>query len=611
MNNSSFDDDHHSVHEEILSDRFDTNVHHKNGSHQNGSHQNGNNHHQNNHNGGQVTTIERTSTPTKSVTIAPFPHSIDHQISLTTPADFLPPIGRWVTVGGLIMLTSLVTAITVSTFLKYKITVQAPATIRPVGELRLVQSTIEGSIEQISVQENKLVNKGDPIATVRDLRLESKLETKRSQLVGDNQKTKQQINTINAQISAGDAQIRASNAQLRANDAQISARHRQGLAERDRSNQSIAIIKTEFSRAQRDHHDKQITAQSEVAEAEANLRIAQKEQQVAEADLNITAANLKSIQAGYQSALVRSQRYQSVATVGAISTNQLEEAKLSAEQQAQAIAVQEATMLKQKQIVARLAQSVIAASTRIQRTQTTLNPSQSASAALTQKIVGEQANARAAIEILQQERQKLFQDGQRISQDGQRLIQERQRLIQQRSEIFSQVAANNREIAQIATDLKPTQILAPVSGTIQELSLRNNAQVVHPGDRIAQIIPTGTPLNVKAYVAISDIDKVKVGQKVQMRVSACPYTDYGVGSGSVKAISADAKSMQRNGASALLQTQAANDIYEVTIAPDHLNLSRGSSKCQIRSGMDGRVDIISKEETVFQFILKKARLWDI
>jgi len=141
------------------------------------------------------------------------------------------------------------------------------------------------------------------------------------------------------------------------------------------------------------------------------------------------------------------------------------------------------------------------------------------------------------------------------------------------------------------------------------LNLRNNAQVVHPGDRLAQISPTGTPLNIKAYVAISDISNVKVGQKVQMRVSACPYTDYGVGSGIVRAISADAKPLHRNLGNAPQQLQAAvNDIYEVTIEPDNLKLNRGNNECQIRSGIDGRADIISKEETVLQFILRKSRL---
>ena len=515
----------------------------------------------------ELMTIERVITPATISSPITVPQVPDYALAPTTPADFLPSIGRWISVGGIVMVASFGIAIALITILKYKVTVQAPATIRPVGELRLVQSTIEGSVMSISVRENQTVKKGDPIATVRDLRLESKLQTKRSQLIGEIEKAKSQILAVDAQIGASD---------------------RQGIAEIEQNDRTIAGIEAELSRAQRDDRDKRITTQAEVAEAQANWRTAQKEQQVAEAELTVAAANLKSIQAASKAAIARFQRYQSVAAAGAISTHQLEEAQLAAEQQTQAIAAQVATIFKQQQSVAKVAETVTAAAARIHRTQAAIDPSPAEAAAIVQKIARERATGKVAIARLQQERQKL---------------------LQQRVEVVDRIATSDREIAQIAIDLQPTAILAPVSGTIQELNLRNNAQVVHPGDRLAQIIPTGTPLNIKAYVAISDISNVKVGQKVQMRVSACPYTDYGVGSGRVRAVSADAKPLQRNVGNAPQQPQAAvNDIYEVTIEPDNLKLNRGNNECQIRSGMDGRADIISKEETVFQFILRKSRL---
>jgi multidrug efflux pump subunit AcrA (membrane-fusion protein) len=480
---------------------------------------------------------------------------------------FLPSSSRWLAVGGVVTIAVFGGAIALSTILKYKVTIQAPATIRPVGELRVVQSTIEGSVLSLSVRENQAVRKGDLIATVQDLRLESKLQTRLHQLAGDSQKATQQLSAIDAQISASD---------------------RQNVAEIDRGNRSIAGIQSELNRADRDYHDKQITTQAEVVEAAANWQAARREQLAAQLELKVVEANLRSTQASYQAAFARSQRYQDAGSAGAISTNLLEESQLATQQQAEAISAQKATILKQQQIVARLAATVTAAAARLQRTQTALNPSRAESTTIVQKIAGEQANGKAAIARLQQEQLKL---------------------LQQRVEIANQIATNDREIAQISIELKPVPILAPVSGTIQELSLRNNAQVVHPGDRIAQIIPTGTPLNIKAFVAISDISNVKVGQTVQMRVSACPYTDYGVASGTVSEISADAKSTDKNAAQ---QPQTAvNGVYEVTIKPSTLTLTRGGNKCEIRSGMDGRADIISKQETVWQFMLKKARLFSI
>ena len=508
--------------------------------------------------------IESKTSPDISSAIVPFTKTSGAIVQLNTSEEYLPPIGRGVSAIGLFLVASFGAAIALSGVLKYKVTIQAPATIRPIGELRLVQSTIEGSVLSVAVRENQTVRKGDPIATVTDLRLESKLQTKRRQLVGDIQKAKYQISALDSQISALD---------------------RQGTAEIEQTARSISGIQSELSRAERDYRDKNITSQTQVAEAQANWRTAQKEQQAAAAELEVTAANIRSVRAGYQSALARSQRYQSAATAGAISTNQLEEAQLAAEQQSQSIAAQYATIAKQKQIVARIAETVIAAETRIKRAQTTLNPSQSETQTIVQKIARERATGKAAIARLQQERQKL---------------------LQQRTEIVNQIATNDREIAQVTTELQPTIVRAPISGTIQELNLRNNAQVVHAGDRIAQIMPTDTLLSIKALVAISDIDNVKVGQKVQLRVSACPYTDYGVGAGKVSEIAADAKPIDKNVAQ---QSQtAANGVYEVTIKPDTLTLARGTKKCQIRSGLTARADIISKEATILHFMLSKARL---
>jgi multidrug efflux pump subunit AcrA (membrane-fusion protein) len=498
--------------------------------------------------------------------LVPFHQSSDYALAQKTPAEFVPDIGRWAMAGGFITVGIFAAGIGLSAVLKYQIVVQAAATIRPVGELGLVQSTIEGSVLSILVRENQRVHRGDPIATVQDLRLESKLQTKYSQLSGDVQKGKQQIIGIEAQIRSIDLQ---------------------GVAEREQNSRSIAGIQAELSRAQRDYHDKKITTQAEVAEARANLTTAEKDHAAAASELQVANANLQSIQEGYNAAVAKADRYQTYA--GAISKNLLEEATATAKQQKYAIAAQQATILKQQQIVARLAAAVTATTARMHRSQAALNPSSAEVGMTREKIARERATGRAAISRWQQERDKL---------------------LQQRVEAANQLATNERELVQIARELQPTKILAPIAGTIQALNLRNTAQVLHPGDRVTQIVPQAAPLEIKAIVSPSDIDNVKVGQVVKMRVSACPYPDRGVLAGKVTHVSADAKQLEQNGGtSPPKQTQiAGNGIYEVTIVPDTLKLGSGVNQCQIRSGMEGKAEILSKEETVLQFALRKARL---
>lgn len=56
--------------------------------------------------------------------------------------DFLPPISRWSTLGGLFLVGACGAAVTLAAVIKYRITVKAPATVRPVGELRIVQAAM-------------------------------------------------------------------------------------------------------------------------------------------------------------------------------------------------------------------------------------------------------------------------------------------------------------------------------------------------------------------------------------------------------------------------------------------------------------------------------------
>jgi multidrug efflux pump subunit AcrA (membrane-fusion protein) len=495
-----------------------------------------------------------------------FPKQIDAAlVRQTTPDEYLPPIGRWLSICGVTTIGIFCAAIGLSSMLKYKTTVQAPATLRPMGDLRIVQSPIEGSVLSIPVRENQTVKPGDIVATVKDLRLESKLKTKRAQLTGEIQKNKQQIGKI---------------------DAQLVALQQQNRGELEQIDRSIAGIQSELSRAERDNLDKRQIARAEVTEAKSNIETAKKDKQAAEMELLVAKANLKSIQAAHQAAIAKRDRYQSAGAEGAIPKNLLEESKLSAEQQFQSISAQKATIAKQQQNIARLQQIVGSSQARLTRTQVALDPSRADIELVQHKIERERATAKTTIARFQQERQKL---------------------LQQRVELTDRIASTEHEIAQIATDLQPTPIVAPIAGTIQNLALRNNNQVVHPGDSLARILPTGTPLQIKSYVALTDIAKVNIGQVVQMRVSACPYTENGILTGKVIDVSADAKSSDKSATTNPQPTPAAN-MYEVTVKPATTSVGTGKSKCQIRSGMEGRVDIITKEETVLNFMLNKARL---
>ena len=136
--------------------------------------------------------------------------------------------------------------------------------------------------------------------------------------------------------------------------------------------------------------------------------------------------------------------------------------------------------------------------------------------------------------------------------------------------------------------------------------------MVRTGESITQIAPSHATLIVKARIAAADIGKVRLCKeekvsdcfegKVQLRVSAYPYPDYGTLKGAVRAIAPDAITPESGGAG------VAAPYYEVTIQPEQAYLVKSDRQYLLQSGMEVTADIISREETVLTFILRRARL---
>lgn len=432
--------------------------------------------------------------------------------------EFLPPISCWTTLGGLFLVGTFGVAFTLAAVTKYNITVKAAATVRPSGEIRIVQAALEGTIKTISVKENQVVKQGDAIATIDD----SQLQTKKSQLQGNIQQSQLQLGQIAAQIRSLDAQRESESSLMQ---------------------RSMASAQADLSRNQREYKDKVVTTQAEVREAEAALELAQ----------------------------IQMKQYQKLANTGAVAQLQIKEKE----------------------------EAFKAAQARLERAKAALNPSAATVAMATERIAQERAKGESTLAILNKERESL---------------------LQRQVEIHNQVNRDIRDFQQIGIELNKTIIYAPVAGTILKLELRNPAQVVRPGEAIAQIAPSNAPILVKARVAAQDIGKVRVCKqgnisecregKVQLRVSAYPYPDYGTLKGAVRAIAPDVIASQSNPPSVAgaISTNAVAPYYEVTIQPETPYIVKGERQYPIQSGMEVTADIISKEETVLTFILRKARL---
>jgi len=92
------------------------------------------------------------------------------------------------------------------------------------------------------------------------------------------------------------------------------------------------------------------------------------------------------------------------------------------------------------------------------------------------------------------------------------------------------------------------QLRAPVSGTVQQLSIATIGGVVQPAQTLMIIVPDAATPVVEARIQNKDIGFVREGQSVRVKLETFPFTDYGIVPGVVESISRDAVDTSEPGA---------------------------------------------------------------
>lgn len=182
------------------------------------------------------------------------------------------------------------------------------------------------------------------------------------------------------------------------------------------------------------------------------------------------------------------------------------------------------------------------------------------------------------------------------------------------SEARTQEAQLSRDIAQVeqASDemrrnLQKTIVRSPVSGIVFQLLVRNPQQTIASGQELATITPSTVERMVKVSVRSEDVETVRAGQIADLRVAGCPYPDFGTLSARVVSVSPDALP-QRSGLEGTQGVQEASNLYEVTLKPRKLYLSTANRRCEVKIGMPLQADIVTREETILRFVLRKTRI---
>ncbi len=140
------------------------------------------------------------------------------------------------------------------------------------------------------------------------------------------------------------------------------------------------------------------------------------------------------------------------------------------------------------------------------------------------------------------------------------------------------------ELAKVTADLEETDealakqqdrfnrliVRAPVTGTVQTLTVKSIGEVVVPGDTFARIVPQDVPLIAEIQVRPDDIGNVKIGDRTELRITAFDSSIYGKIHGKVESISPS--SFQRENGDFYFKAAVSLDEAEL---PGHARVSPG------------------------------------
>ncbi|MDD3761428.1 MAG: HlyD family type I secretion periplasmic adaptor subunit [Acidithiobacillus sp.] len=171
----------------------------------------------------------------------------------------------------------------------------------------------------------------------------------------------------------------------------------------------------------------------------------------------------------------------------------------------------------------------------------------------------------------------------------------RAQLLQNLSKNSLSVLSLQANRTQMKEDLDLQELRAPISGIVQNLSVRNPGQVVQPAQAVASIVPVDTPLIVEADMPDSKMAFVHVGEKARVKVSAYPFEQYGALLGKVTRISPDAQKADKAAGGALY--------YHIWVDVPHPILTIAGAPVTMRPGMSVTVDIHTGKRRILQFFL--------
>lgn len=194
------------------------------------------------------------------------------------------------------------------------------------------------------------------------------------------------------------------------------------------------------------------------------------------------------------------------------------------------------------------------------------------------------------------QQQRLVQVDASINQAVSRQEQHRQEF---RRGVMEQLTQADDEVKLRRAELDKAQrrgalqtLSSPVFGQVQQLAVHTLGGVVQPAEPLMVIVPGDGRLHVEALVLNRDIGSVVIGDPVEIKLEAFPFTKFGVLHGRLENISLDA-----------IQDENLGPVYAATVSLEEHHIEVNGTKQALSAGMSVTAEIKTGERRLIEFLL--------
>ena len=170
-----------------------------------------------------------------------------------------------------------------------------------------------------------------------------------------------------------------------------------------------------------------------------------------------------------------------------------------------------------------------------------------------------------------------------------------------------------QQLVKADATLKDMVLTAPVDGTIHALNVTTVGQVAKIGQQLLQIVPSGTPIEIQAYVSNTDIGFIRTGDAATIKVTAFDYKAYGSIDGTVTDVANDAlalvgkttvqsSSLDGEYRSTSTAQKTGNIQFPITVRLSRATIMAQGEEIPLVPGMGVNVEILTENRRAIDYI---------